>query len=90
MFWQFKVKTLLPLGEQRFSLWKLVNFALTNRNPKMFARLDALGAEFKPRTVGEARPLEIRLFAGFARRIKFGGADAVGVTARDLAGFAAS
>jgi len=51
---------------------------------------DALGADFFAMTIRESRPLEIGLLTALNRRVIFGGADAVGVTADDTTGLFAN
>lgn len=55
----------------------------------MFASFNALGADFDAVAIRKSRPLEIGLLAGFDGRIKLGGADPIGITARHRPGFAA-
>lgn len=52
----------------------------------MLIGLKTLGADLNSSTGWQCRPLEIRTLGGFANRVKFGRADAIGVTATD-AGF---
>ena len=56
----------------------------------MLSRFDTLGAKLGAFTVGQSRPLEIGLFAGFAGWVKLGGSDAIGVAAADNRAFVAS
>ena len=57
---------------------------------KLFASLEALGADLQTGTVGKFRPLEIGLFAIDASRIVFGRTNDVGVSSDHLAVFIAN